>query len=360
MRSASRRSLCLVLAITLPSCAGRLFCADEKAPAAEKPPAAALLEAALQLENARRYDEALVKLRAAAALDAPPTLAADILYRTGETLFRKGRDMAQQRTLSTEAAPTLRQAEKTLKEVLDRYPKAEKASSAGYLRGTCLLLLDEMQNALAAYKHVFDAYPGSREQPGALVRMGVCQAGLGNVAGAKTAFELFLTQFPQEKADAPKLRQQLLELTLVGRPAPPLAPKSWLQGAIGERGLAELQGQPVVVVFFATWCPNCANELPHLRVLMREWNPKGVAFIGVANPEDPRATMSVDEYVRTRTLDFADVALDPTTRAMAAYRVTGFPAAAIIDRTGTVRWRGHLSFLPNGLIAESAKPEAKP
>jgi hypothetical protein len=37
------------------------------------------------------------------------------------------------------------------------------------------------------------------------------------------------------------------------------------------------------------------------------------------------------------------------------YRVAGFPAAVVIDRKGTVRWRAHLAFFPAALVEKLLK-----
>lgn len=51
--------------------------------------------------------------------------------------------------------------------------------------------------------------------------------------------------------------------------------------------LAELRGRPVLVTFWATTCPGCMNEMPHLISLYRELAPRGLEIIGVAMNYDP-------------------------------------------------------------------------
>jgi thiol-disulfide isomerase/thioredoxin len=45
----------------------------------------------------------------------------------------------------------------------------------------------------------------------------------------------------------------------------------------------------VLVTFWATTCPSCIEEMPHLIELYRELNPKGLEIIGVAMVYDPPA-----------------------------------------------------------------------
>ena len=51
--------------------------------------------------------------------------------------------------------------------------------------------------------------------------------------------------------------------------------------------LEQLRGKPVLVTFWATTCPSCLEEMPHLIDLYRDLNPKGLEIIGVAMVYDP-------------------------------------------------------------------------
>ncbi|HOB63190.1 MAG TPA: TlpA disulfide reductase family protein [Candidatus Competibacteraceae bacterium] len=74
------------------------------------------------------------------------------------------------------------------------------------------------------------------------------------------------------------------------RQAPPLVGKT-LDGRT--LTLQQFRGKPVLVTFWATTCPGCIEEMPHLIDLYRDLNPKGLEIIGVAMAYDP------PEQVRT-------------------------------------------------------------
>lgn len=68
------------------------------------------------------------------------------------------------------------------------------------------------------------------------------------------------------------------------RQAPPLVGKT-LDGHT--LTLQQFRGKPVLVTFWATTCPGCIEEMPHLIDLYRDLNPKGLEIIGVAMTYDP-------------------------------------------------------------------------
>lgn len=54
----------------------------------------------------------------------------------------------------------------------------------------------------------------------------------------------------------------------------------------GTASLADFEGKPLVVNFWASWCPACVNELPEFQEAQERIGDE-VTFVGVAN-RDPR------------------------------------------------------------------------
>jgi len=62
--------------------------------------------------------------------------------------------------------------------------------------------------------------------------------------------------------------------------------------------VAEYRGRPLIVTFWATWCGPCRDEFPMIAALAKEYEPQGLALVGVSLDEDtdlPLARKFLDE-----------------------------------------------------------------
>jgi peroxiredoxin len=97
------------------------------------------------------------------------------------------------------------------------------------------------------------------------------------------------------------------------------------------RSLASFRGRPVLVNFWATWCPPCRAELPELQQTWRA-HQSCLAVVGVT--EDATSPDEVRAFVRERGLDYP-ILLDDGS-AGRAYGVTTIPRSVLIDAEGRV------------------------
>jgi thiol-disulfide isomerase/thioredoxin len=115
-------------------------------------------------------------------------------------------------------------------------------------------------------------------------------------------------------------------------PARPLrVAKSFTLSELGHPGqhvsLAGLAGQPVVVNFFASWCPPCKRETPLLAKFYREHHGQ-IAVIGIdANDETPAAL----KFVRAQQVGYA-VGVDPfPAKTTTSYGVLELPQTFFLN-----------------------------
>ncbi|MDD5580282.1 MAG: TlpA disulfide reductase family protein [Methylobacter sp.] len=99
-------------------------------------------------------------------------------------------------------------------------------------------------------------------------------------------------------------------------------------------GLNNLRGQPVIVTFWATDCPGCIKEIPHLIDLYTRYHALGLEMIAVAMYYDPPS--HVVAMTRNRQLPY-DVALDlKAEHAQAFGDVLFTPTTFLITPDGSI------------------------
>lgn len=98
--------------------------------------------------------------------------------------------------------------------------------------------------------------------------------------------------------------------------------------------LNELRGRPVLVTFWATSCPGCIKEMPHLIELYHELAPKGLEIIGIAmNYDRPDHVL---EMQKRKNIPYP-IAWDELSKASLAFgtvRLT--PTSFLIDPQGQI------------------------
>lgn len=120
------------------------------------------------------------------------------------------------------------------------------------------------------------------------------------------------------------------------RTPPGAAPQGVVFQLIDGRRIAldDLRGRPVLVSFWATTCPACLREIPHLKALYREAAPQGLVMVAVAMPYDPPS--EVLAMVADRELPY-DVAVDVQGRVLRAFgRVPGTPTHFLMNGAGDI------------------------
>lgn len=114
----------------------------------------------------------------------------------------------------------------------------------------------------------------------------------------------------------------------VGRPAPRVELPG-MRG--GQLRLADLRGRPVVLNFWASWCPPCLAEMPEFERVHRRLGDR-VAFLGVNQRDQPGAA---ERLARSTGVTYP-LAVDPAGRAFDAFGGLGMPTTVLIRADGTV------------------------
>jgi cytochrome c biogenesis protein CcmG/thiol:disulfide interchange protein DsbE len=125
-------------------------------------------------------------------------------------------------------------------------------------------------------------------------------------------------------------------LTRINKPAPPIN----LVLFNGETFKTEDPPEkPIVVNFWASWCPPCRDEAPMLEKTWRKYSEE-VVFLGVAIQDSDTAAES---YIAEFDITYPN-GLDLDGKITVDYGVVGLPVTFLIDPDGTInkRWVGAL------------------
>lgn len=98
----------------------------------------------------------------------------------------------------------------------------------------------------------------------------------------------------------------------------------------------------VLIDFWATWCPPCKEEVPHLQKLHEKYGKKGLSVVGIAVDHD--GAVSVKPFAKENGLKY-NMLLDPDTKTAKKYLIRPIPTTYIIDRQGIIRYV-HVGFNP--------------
>jgi len=151
-------------------------------------------------------------------------------------------------------------------------------------------------------------------------------AGAGLGAAALGIFVALQQSNRQKKQEAPS----------------PVAQAFWTRRFTGLNGaeldVARWRGKPLLVNFWATWCPPCVKELPEINQFYKEAKAAGWQGLQVAvDQPDP-----VKAFLQKTPLDFAVALAGP--EGLGLVRELGNPAGGLpfsvaFDTSGDIFWR---------------------
>jgi peroxiredoxin len=119
-------------------------------------------------------------------------------------------------------------------------------------------------------------------------------------------------------------------------PDQPPAPAFDLRDQDGRRQrLADYLGKPVILNFWATWCPPCRAEMPAMQRAHAALAQEGIAVLAVNVGDDAEA---VDEFLTETPVDFP-LPMDRDSQVAQRYPLKGLPTTFVIDPQGRLVYR---------------------
>ncbi|HCP45598.1 MAG TPA: hypothetical protein DIU15_06135 [Deltaproteobacteria bacterium] len=230
-------------------------------------------------------------------------------------------------------------------EAAKQWPSNPAVADGLFNKAAMLSELGKLEAALEAATVLGSQHSTYKNAARSLSNVGRAATTQGNNEIAEKAYQKVLDLFPRDRM-AQAARTQLAALKLLGKESPELQISEWLGDDLGT--MADLRGKPVMLVFWATWCPHCRREMPQLEETWQKFKDDGLVVIGVTRNSRGQTTEKVREYIGENGIT-VPIAVDPggTSRA---FNVSGIPAAAFVDKEGKVVFRNHPRQITDDMI----------
>lgn len=98
---------------------------------------------------------------------------------------------------------------------------------------------------------------------------------------------------------------------------------------------ARFQGKVVLFNLWATWCPPCIREMPHLDALHAQYKDRGFVVVPVASGQQGQEEPA--EFLRKRGLNELTTYYDPYAQFLRTFDLETLPTTFLLDRDGNMR-----------------------
>lgn len=124
-------------------------------------------------------------------------------------------------------------------------------------------------------------------------------------------------------------------LPLVALPGDVAAPDFALADLSGKlHKLSDYRGRPLLVSFWAVWCPPCRREIGALATLRERLAPSGAGVVAINLGDAPER---VTAFLADHPAPGLPVLLDRDKSIAAAWHVEGLPVAYVVNGAGVLR-----------------------
>lgn len=128
----------------------------------------------------------------------------------------------------------------------------------------------------------------------------------------------------EEQTEDPKIKE--------GYPAVDFNLTALAGGAVK---LSDYRGKKVILNFWATWCPPCKAEMPHMQNFYEKNKDKGVEILAVNLTDSENGYDKIEQFVEDYGLTFP-IPLDKNGELGALYRAFTIPTTYFIDSNGII------------------------
>ena len=99
--------------------------------------------------------------------------------------------------------------------------------------------------------------------------------------------------------------------------------------------LSDYKGKKVILNFWATWCPPCKAEMPHMQKFYEENKENGIEILAVNLTDIDSGKESIESFVKEYELTF-EIPLDQEGVIGRQYQAFTIPTSYLIDTNGVI------------------------
>lgn len=314
-------------------------------------------EAAAALKKKSAFREAAQAFEALEKASPKSGRAPAALVEAGVCWFSVGRDALALHRNTPQSREGFGKALALFDRVVAERPTDVVASRAAYMSGSTHLFAGELELAEAAYGSVVDTYKTDPSYVGkALERRAATRRHLLRPAPAIADYKAWQQKFTSPPETVELVKKELENAAMLGKPPRPVTAEAWVVGQPID--VSQPSGDVIALYFYATWCENCAKELPFLRELDKRYSPQGLRIVGVIDHSKGQTLDVVKKYTTEQAIPFATLFNDGS--AASLYGVGKLPHLVLIDREGVVRWRDNPANLSDWTLERLLHGDEKP
>ena len=101
--------------------------------------------------------------------------------------------------------------------------------------------------------------------------------------------------------------------------------------------LSDFAGKPVVLNFWASWCPSCRTEVPKINQLAAKYGERGMAFVAI-NVGFNDSVERAQAFARKTGMTYPAI-FDGSGQITEPYQLIGVPTIIIADNKGVIQYR---------------------
>lgn len=101
--------------------------------------------------------------------------------------------------------------------------------------------------------------------------------------------------------------------------------------------LSDYKGTPVILNFWASWCPPCREEMPYFNEASKDYKKEELAILMINLTDGKRETKeTAQQYIKDNQYEAMHLLLDTDGDAAKAYQISGIPMTLFIDQEGYI------------------------